>query len=492
MTALAAIALWLHPVLLAALALRIAAGEADALWLALGALIAPLVALLAPSRRTPERGGLAGIATGVVLTVLLAANFLVAGDAAALLGGASWQGVAFAAVVALLVVAWPDTARAGAPALALGMVALLLPLGAVAVGAGSAPSSAWTRAASRPALTFSERGPWSREGERFALGARLSFADGQRVTAVAHGTFRVIEHDTPRPTVREWRLAAGETLTLRPGDELVVPSGARLGFEAGRRIPGAPASGADWADAPTRGPEMLPAALGALVTFLGAALALVPPAPRGARAAVAGPLALLVALTGAVGWGVYTAAIAPELALGGSPLAPLLRLPALVMATRGRLLALLALLALGFILLAVAAAARARLATVAAPAPGLWAATVVAAAALALGRSDPWWLLMVGLGLAAAALAPLRLASGRTGALAGSVVGAAAFVTLSLLPVLAPGAPTWLGVFARYPALMAMPLGLLVARLPGTHQKRRPPARGDARADRVEAPTPVV
>jgi hypothetical protein len=368
MTALAAIALWLHPVLLAALALRIAAGEADALWLVLGALIAPLVALLAPSRRAPERGGPAGIATGVVLTVLLAANLLVAGDAAALFGGAPWQGIVFAAVVALLVVAWPDTARAGAPALALGMVALLLPLGAVAVGAGSAPSSAWTRAASRPALTFSERGPWSRGGERFALGARLSFGDGQRVTAVAHGTFRVIEHDTPKPTVREWRLAAGETLTLRPGDELVVPSGARLGFEAGRRIPGAPASGADWADAPTRGPEMLPAALGALVTFLGAALALVPPAPRGACAAVAGPLALLVALTGAVGWGVYTAAIAPELALGGSPLAPLLRLPALVMATRGRLLALLALLALGFILFAVAAAARARLATVAAPA----------------------------------------------------------------------------------------------------------------------------
>jgi hypothetical protein len=237
---------------------------------------------------------------------------------------------------------------------------------------------------------------------------------------------------------------------------------------------------------------MLPAALGALVTFLGAALALVPPAPRGTRAAVAGPLALLVALTGAVGWGVYTAAIAPELALGGSPLAPLLRLPALVMATRGRLLALLALLALGFILLAVAAGARARLATVAAPAPGLWAATVVAAAALALGLSDPWWLLMVGLGLAAAALAPMRLASSRTGASAGSVVGAAAFVALSLLPVLAPGAPAWLGVFARYPTLMAMPLGLLVARLPGTHQKRRPPARGDARADRIEEATPVV
>ena len=492
MTALAAMALWLHPVLLTALALRVAAGEADAPWLVLGALIAPLVALLAPSRRTLERGGPAAIATGAVLAVLLAADFLVAGEAAALLGGAPWQGVACAAVVALLVVAWPDTARAGAPALVLGVVALLLPLGAVAVGAGSAPWSAWTRAASRPALTFSEHGPWSREGERVALGTRLAFGDGQQVTAVTPGTFRVIEHDTPQPTVREWRLAAGETLTLRPGDELAVPSGARLRFQAGRRIPGAPASGPDWADAPARGPGMLPAALGVLVTLLGAALAVVPSAPRGARAAVAGPLALLVALTGAVGWGVYTAAMAPELALGGSSLAPLLRLPILGHATRGRLLALLALLALGFILLAVAAAARARLATVVAPAPGFWAATVAVAAALAMGLSDPWWLLMTGLGLAAAALAPMRLASSRVAALAGSVVGATAFVALSLLPVLAPGAPAWLGVLARYPALLAMPMALLVAWLLGTAQKRRPPARGEARADRVEEAAPVV
>jgi hypothetical protein len=47
-TALTAVALWLHPALVAVLALRVAAGEPDAPWLALGALIAPLVALLAP------------------------------------------------------------------------------------------------------------------------------------------------------------------------------------------------------------------------------------------------------------------------------------------------------------------------------------------------------------------------------------------------------------------------------------------------------------
>ena len=147
MTALAATALWLQPVLLTALALRVAAGEADAPWLVLGALIAPLVALLAPSRRRPERGAArrrrhrrgAGRRCSPPTS-------LVAADAAALLGGAPWQGVALAAaVVALLVSRWPDAARAGAPALVLGVVALLLPLGAVAVGDGSAPWTAWSR-----------------------------------------------------------------------------------------------------------------------------------------------------------------------------------------------------------------------------------------------------------------------------------------------------------------------------------------------------------
>jgi hypothetical protein len=491
-SALTAIALWLHPALLAVLALRVAAGEPDALWLALGALIAPLVALLMPSRRGAERSRPGAIVTGVVLTLLLAADFLVAADAAALLGGAPWQGVAFAAVVALLVVAWPDAGQAGAPALALGVIGLLFPLGAIAVGTASAPWTAWIRASARPALTFSEGGTWSSEGDRFALDTRVGFRDGQRVTAVAPGTFRVIERDTPQPTVREWKLGAGETLALRPGDELAVVAGARLRFEAGRRVPGAPASGADWADAPGRDLGMLPLALGALVTLVGGALALVPAPGRGDRTAVAGPVTLLLTTAGMVSWGVYAAAVAPELALGGSSLAAIVRLPALVLGTRGRVLALLALLALAFVLLAVAASARARLASVAGPAPGFWAASVLVAAALALTVSDPWWVLLLGLGLAAAALAPMRLAVSPAGAVAGGVVGAFAFVALAALPVLAPGAPAWLGGFSHYPALLAMPLGLLMARLLGTGQKPASRAGRKAGADRVKEAAPVA
>jgi hypothetical protein len=489
-TALTAVALWLHPALLAALVLRVAAGEPDAPWLALAALIAPLVALLAPSRRGPERRRPSAVIVGAVLTLLLAADFLIAADAAALLGGAPWQGVACAAVIALLVVAWPDAARAGAPALALGLVALLFPLGAVAVGTGSAPWTAWMRGSARPALVFSEHGTWSREGDRFALGARVGFRDGQRVTAVAPGTFRVIERDTPQPTVREWKLGAGETLTLRPGDELTVPAGARLRFEPGRRIPGAPASGIDWADAPGRSVRMLPAAFGALITLVAGAFALVPSPARNDRSAVAGPIALFLATSGAVVWGVYAAALAPELALGGSPLATIVRLPGLVLGARGRLLALLALLGFVFVLLAVAASARARLASVVGPAPGFWAGVVIVAAAVALSVSDPWWLLLCALGLAAAAVAPMRLASSATGAVAGGVVGALAFVALAALPLLASSTPAWLGVFTRYPALVALPLGWMVARLPGS-EGPAPAARRQGAAERVEEAAPV-
>ena len=117
--------------------MRVAAGDADAPWLVLGALIAPLVALLAPPRRAGARRTRAAIAAGAVAVAVVARRRFrcVAADAAALLGGAPWQGVALAAALALLVPLLPDDPpRSGAPALVLGAVALLLPLGAVALG----------------------------------------------------------------------------------------------------------------------------------------------------------------------------------------------------------------------------------------------------------------------------------------------------------------------------------------------------------------------
>jgi hypothetical protein len=265
--------------------------------------------------------------------------------------------------------------------------------------------------------------------------------------------------------VREWRLAAGDALTLRPGDELTVEAGARVRFDPGRRMPGVPVTGIAWADPAARGPAMLPGALGALVTLVGGALALVPATRRAGLPAAAGPLALLATVSAAVGWGVYAAAAAPDLALAGSTLAPLLRLPPRALGpVPGAVLTLLVVAALVVLLLAAAVALRGRLAVAAGRQPALWPAAVALAAALTVWSPDPWRLLVLALGLVAAVWIPARFADGRPAALAGSGAGALVFVALAGLPLVAPGASQWLETLVRYPALMAMPIGWAVVR----------------------------
>jgi hypothetical protein len=464
MTALAAAAVWLQPVLLASLALRVTAGDADAPWLALGALVAPLVALLGPPVR-PAANPVARVAAAVAVTLVLAADFVVVGDAATLLGLTPWLGVALAAALAWLVPLLPGARQAHPLALTAAATALLLPLLSVAMTSGAAPWTAWSHGGLRAALTFPEASGWVRDGERFARPARLTFVDAQRDTALSAGVYRVVERDIAPPTVREWHLAGGEALTLRPGDELSVEAGARLRFEAGKRVPGAPTSGVAWADAPARGPAMLPAALGALATLVGGALALMPASRRGVVAA-AGPLVLLLAISAAVGWGVYAAAAAPDLALGGSLLAPVLRLPLRAVGPRtGAPLVVLAMVAITGLLLTAAAALRGRLAAATGSGPALWAGAIGLAATLTLTSLDPWRLLALGLGLAAAACTPPLVASRPVGGLTGSLVGARAFVALAGLPETAPGAAAWLEPVTRYPALVAMPLGWAAARI---------------------------
>ena len=480
MTALAATAGWLQPVLLTALILRVTAGDADAPWLVLGALIAPLVALLVPARRPAETNPVAAVVAAIAVALVLAGDFVLAADAATLLGGAPWLGVALAAAVALLLPVLPAARRLGLPALVLAGVAMLLLLAAVALRTGATPWTAWSHGGLRAALTFSDASGWVREGERFARPARLTFIEAQRVTTLSAGVFRVTERDVVPPTVREWRLTAGEVLTLRPGDELAVEAGSRLRFEAGRRLPGAPASGIVWADAPARGPSMLPGAIGTLVTLLGGALALVPGARRHGSPAALAPLALMAAVAVAVSWGVYTAAVAPDLALGGSPLTPLLRLPLRAVGPRtGGTLALLAAGAVLLLLLAAAIALRGRLASTAGARPVYWAVTVGLAVALTAWSLDPWQLFVLGLGLAAAGWTPALHADGRTAALAGSIVGVGVFVGLSALPVAAPGVAGWLAPLTRYPALVAMPLGWAASRALG--MTARPRTRAGAR-----------
>jgi len=89
---------------------------------------------------------------------------------------------------------------------------------------------------------------------------------------------------------------------------------------------------------------------------------------------------------------------------------------------------------------------------------------VVAATAVAVWPIDPWRVLTLALGLAAAAWAPARIATSSAGALAGPIVGGVAFVAVAALPAVAPGAPAWLEALTGYPALVALPLGWLAAR----------------------------
>jgi hypothetical protein len=174
----------------------------------------------------------------------------------------------------------------------------------------------------------------------------------------------------------------------------------------------------------------------------------------------------MATVTAAVGWGVYAGAAAPDLALGGSTLAPLLRLPPRALGVHpGAVMAAFVLAAVAVLLVTAAIALRGRLAVTAGPRPALWAAAVAGAAVLAAWSVDPWRLLLLGLGLAAAAWTPALLAGGRSAALAGSGVGAAAFVALAALPVLVPGGGIWLETLGRYPALVALPLGLGASRV---------------------------
>ncbi len=462
MNGLAAVAAWLQPALVVALAFRVAAGEADAPWLVLAALVAPLVALLAPPPRAASTR-VSAVVAAVVVTLLLAADFLVAAEAATVLGAARWHGVTLAALPAVVIATWPR-ARALSPwALAAAALALLLAPAAVVVASGATPWSAWHRGALRAALTFSETSDWVLSGERFARPTTLRFADGQRVTALTGGVYRVVEREAASATVREWHLTAGQSLTLRPGDELTVDTGARLRFEAGRRVPGAPDTGVAWADSPARGLHMLPVALGALVTLVGGALALVP-APRPGLAAAVGPVAVLVVVMAALAWGVY-AASAPDLALGGILPAPVLRFPSLALgAGLGGLLAVLTVLALVLMLATAAIARRERLAASPWPALEMWIGMIVVATAVAVWPLDPWRVLILGLGLAAAAWAPARLATSQAGAVAGPIVGGVVFAALAALPVFSAATPAWLEGVTRYPALVSLPLGWLAAR----------------------------
>ena len=435
---------------------------------------------LAPARSSVVlRSGvvLRGVAIFVGLVLVLAANLVVVGDLARLLGLTRVHGIGAGTVVAVAVIAWPAGDRWWRLAMPIGAGLVLLPL-ALVVASTQSPRATWSTMAMRPALAFDARSAWVTEGRAVGERLTLTFDEPHRVVAPAPATWRVVESDTARVSIREWRLAAGDALTLRPGDQLALDAGTRVRFEAGRRVPGAPISGAAWADG-GRGPMLvtLATSIGLAITLVGGGWALVPAAalPVSRVAAIIAPIGLSAFVVGAALWGLYGIAVVPELALTPRALAPLLEVVARIMASPWRE-AMITLLVVGVVGLLVGAmlAWRMRFAEqvheIGVTARGLSAvrvavSAVAIAAALAMGNGDPWRLFTWGLGIVAITVAAPRLAAvGARGELFGALAGVIAFAAAVFFG----------GRFAEHPALVAAPLAWAVARITSLPRLARP------------------
>jgi len=488
MTGIGAVAAWTGPALVVAVVGHVMAGGMEAPLLVLAALAAPLLGLLlaAPEAESVPRGR---IAFGIVLVTaacVLGAGFRVITDLGRVLGVEPHATLGASAALVFLATVWPGRRRVAASALGLGAAALLIVTVILGVSAGAPPWTVWSRLASRGAFELGPRSAWVQEGALVLEPTTLTFTEPHRVTAVTGGVYRVAERDRTPITLREWRLSAGDALALRPGDQLSIPAHARVRFETGKRVPGAPLSGVAWADgrgASTAG--LLAGWLGLTVTLTGGALVLVRPVASLSRAAVLlAPVTVLAVVLAAALWGVYAVDTAPELSIGGPPAASLAGLPAVLAENPWRVRLLGAtVVALGSLLVASASALRQRLvdlAEIAAGCPGVWARRPVirivawmivvgAAAAGSTWIADGWWLFLQGAGLAAASfLGPLVATRGGPGArharVAGALAGAGLFAVITAAASwLAPLPTSAAAVFTQYPALVAVPTAWLVA-----------------------------
>jgi hypothetical protein len=466
-------------VVLAAVVTRVVEGDAAAPALVATVALAPLVALLGaagPADPVPRARGVADAALALALLLMMAANLVVVAELARGSGLAGWPMIALGPVVALVVIVAPAGDRLWRWALPSGVALVLLALAVVGVARGG-PWAAWTTVALRPALIFAPHSAWVTEARPIAGRSTLEFDEVHRVVAGAAVTVRVIERDGGRAAERQWRLAAGEAVTLRPGDELILEAGTPVRFEAGRRIPGAPASGPAWADGRT--PPAGAAVAGMAITLVGAAIALVPAAarPLAGTPAMAAAGLVVAGVLGAALWGVYAIALVPEVMLpprGVVSLADLTRSLA-VPATRP---ALPPVVAAGVLALFIGAvlAWRARLVELARglalafgrPAPSralptaCAVAALLAAAALAARGVDPWRLFVLGAGLATSVVAPRLARAGAAAETGGATVGTVVFI--AALAFANDLGPAFAGI-ADYPALVAAPLAWLAARL---------------------------
>jgi hypothetical protein len=468
-------------VLVVAVVAHVAAGGREAPLFVLAALAAPLLALLASPERRGTSSGFAATLGLVSVVCVLGAGFRALVDVGHVLGLETGATLGSVLVLVLVTTVWRDHHRVAATALVLGAGALLVALVLLGASAAASPWTAWSRVASRGASELGERSEWTREGAQFPQLTTLTFTEPQKITAATDVLVRVTEHDRAI-AVRERRLAAGEALMVRPGDSLAIPAGARLRFEAGRRVPGA-RSGVAWADGEgVSRRRLLLWWAGLMLTLAGGALMIVRPVAAPSRAsAVGGPAVMFTVVLAAACWGIYAVDTAPELSMGVPAAALLVRLAPVVADEpwRSRILTAVAMALLALFLGSAAALRRCLVDLTAAGSGGLapsarrrafeaatWIVMVVIAVAMGMLSADGFTLLVQGLGLGSAVLLGPRLTRGQGIAVErarakGALVGGLIFVVVAALAHW----PTVIGAFdavTRYPALVAVPGAWLV------------------------------
>ena len=484
----AVLAAWLGPATWLAVPTLLVAQGAAGLWPGLLIVVAPLLALALRARlpaddTTRAPIPLVHVATFFVMVALLIwAGLVLAGDLGSRLGAPRWHGIALAAAGGLLLTAWRGAERAVPVLLFVAAVSALMPLIALSASAGLSPLAAWRAVSERPAFVFPPTSRWVTEGRdlRLAQGLQpLRFEEAHRITAAVETTLRTRIREGRQTLDREAPLATGQSFTMRPGDQLEPTPGARVKFEAGRRVPGAPATGLVWADGGAQGIVAPLASVGLGVTLLGGGVALFGPplADRASRGEIVLVGAILLATFWALqAWAVYAVLAAPEIFMGGITPDRLVDVPGLAMVARptGVQLQLLLVVAVGASFMASTVALRARLAAVD-PAGdgeigsdlGLWTMVFVVAALASLWHVDPWALSLTALGAGAAVFLPRALlphaAERPEIATVAGVTALAVYGILLLLgrvTGLARPAESLIGALCEQPALLAVPAGL--------------------------------
>ena len=482
------LAVWFAPALWLSMPALIVERGPDGLWIALALALAPLIALGAGSPRPASDEAepvFPVIVLLVAIGVLLWANLTLAGDVAAWLGAPRWQGVAVTAAGGCLLTAW----RGGAPLvpalLLAAALALSAPLAEVARAAGVGPIGAWAHVAGQTAFRFPSTSPWVTDGRDPRLRGLLVFEEEQRIIAPDGGRLLARTPEGGSVTDVEWMLTPGQSVTLRAGDGLRPNPVPRLRFEPDKRVPGAPASGIDWA---AGAPADWPRRAGVLVTLVFGALGLcragAPWPTTRATAAVAAGGGLLV-LAWAQGWALYSILASPDLFLGGITPERFLALPAMRVDEPVRAALEGLLLAGGMAgFLASSTALRERLGALDRTGGGeigrdlgLWAGVFTIAALASLWPLDAWSLTLCALGAAGSGLGTTALGSTAAPPGVDTVAGLTGLALFGILTaaaqVLAPG-DGLLGAMLAYPALAAVPAACLVSVLGRATTSHRP------------------